>query len=904
MAVVVGGHNSHYIGRGYGANENTVGYVNNVRIYDAADLAVPIASTVEAEYLFEDAPATDGKSYIVLDDSATYKWHGQVPAHSNSDLQGLFAGYGKTPKLQPGRGATAGTYGARPTGRTKFSTGAAGTFYYISKSGNDSTGARGNSALPFLTIQAALDNGSRLNGDTIQIQDSETYREDIDVGALDVTIQAANGKVPKLVGVDTSGTGNNITGTATTELSLYGLTFEQPAGASSTNEIVDSFRPDALEIYDCSFLAKGQFFNMTHASEAGSVEVHNSLFVARGSSSTNQSAFHATGGLNVSNSYFENIFLAVSNDDTGSGPTNSNLPTVDFCNFVGAAGVSGLSGGLLCTNSIIDNSTELFVLVAYTNQDLVFENCQFTERQTYKVGATIGVLSRYTSCLFGNGLLYFSDDPYTITGIMVVDSCVVTSSDEDAVGVSWEPGSASSAAALFVDNCVLLNATNYSIRVRNRSGVSSLMSAFLDGCAEKGAGVSFGAISGGTGSEGIEAINTVYASAVGDVQVDGSFNENPRLISDASNTANSALSAAGAGNFLSPVGLVYRHATCMSPVLSLRFKTITVCGITFAGSINFHGGVYAGRGADRSLVEYCSFGTLGPYGVFLGSEKCIVRRNLFTNMNGQCVALYGLSGYVSNNVASSCKGAFLSLGGNNATISNNSSHLCEFGQADKGVAFPFIEKNNIYIGSGSADYSGNATLTYSAVGTLAGGGSIGAKSTRRDPLFRNRGNDDLRLRAIEVSGEYDSPAKSAGSDGYDMGAFPMFYGPALASTYSVDFSTSGWFNPDTYLRNGVPVGLAEGARKDATYYSRMDGRKVRHVFQWQDHNPMPDAQLEAIIALWSLADPDVEMSLDGGTTWLPVTLLREEGHQYTDLTGGYTDDEVPTPINQLVVVDR
>lgn len=191
-------------------------------------------------------------TFVVIKDSGTYTEQLAI-AYAANEAGGLFAADGQAPTISYPVGATKGTFGARRTGRTKFSTGAGATFFYVSKAGNDGTGTRGDSTKPFLTISAALAAGSRLANDTIQIEDDGFYVENLNAAALAVTIQAKDGKMPTLRSASLAT--SHVRANGNVAVALYGLLFDNPPSTSTTVGCINT--QGSVTMYDCSVVGHG-----------------------------------------------------------------------------------------------------------------------------------------------------------------------------------------------------------------------------------------------------------------------------------------------------------------------------------------------------------------------------------------------------------------------------------------------------------------------------------------------------------------------------------------------------------------------------------------------------------------------------------------------------------------------
>jgi hypothetical protein len=187
---------------------------------------------------------------------------------------------------------------------------------------------------------------------------------------------------------------------------------------------------------------------------------------------------------------------------------------------------------------------------------------------------------------------------------------------------------------------------------------------------------------------------------------------------------------------------------------------------------------------------------------------------------------------------------------------------------------------------------------------LSTGASVDANSTRLDPLYRDREAGDLRLQTLSTGYFFDSPALEGGDDGFDMGAFEFYYGPATETPVTVDFSTAGYRNPDRIERRYFSVKLAEGEREDGSSFSGKNLNKLEWKLIWEERNDMPDAQVDDLKSLFDYDNPDFEISFDGGSTWTEVTLMHGDDIEYTEISDAYVDDSHPTPVRLLVFREK
>lgn len=153
---------------------------------------------------------------------------------------------------------------------------------YVSTAGNDGTAVRGNMALPFLTVQAALN--AALSGDTVYIGPG-TFTENISIPTLDVlsiigsgigstvltdavgltldytaTGQARQLYVARLSIVNTSGnTALNLNANANADFARNGFTFDSVQIEAGTSIVAAEKGGDDITFRHCKFTGGGVF---------------------------------------------------------------------------------------------------------------------------------------------------------------------------------------------------------------------------------------------------------------------------------------------------------------------------------------------------------------------------------------------------------------------------------------------------------------------------------------------------------------------------------------------------------------------------------------------------------------------------------------------------------------------
>jgi hypothetical protein len=205
-------------------------------------------------------------------------------------------------------------------------------------------------------------------------------------------------------------------------------------------------------------------------------------------------------------------------------------------------------------------------------------------------------------------------------------------------------------------------------------------------------------------------------------------------------------------------------------------------------------------------------------------------------------------------------------------------------------------------GNGFVDYFGAESQQTSDVETVSADASVGDGGTQRNPLFVDLDTPDLRLQSLATGFPFDSPAIGIASDGGDAGAYDVYRGPVVTTWTVIDLSTPGWYNPDHVARRVQPVKITEGEQWGGGFYSEAQAYNVEHVLQWGTSNPMPAAELAALQALYTTGSGEAGLSLDDGATYLTCQVKRSEAFEHQELAGlGYTTDEVPRPLGQVVL---
>lgn len=854
----------------------------------------------------------------------------------------LVADIGQAPTIKLGVGAILREFGARPIGRTKFSTGASpGTFYFVSKAGNDGTGTRGDAALPFLTIQASLSDGARLASDTVEITDSGTYIEDLNIGILDVTIQAADGETPVLRNV-LSATGDKHiqSGGAATTLDLYGLTFDDiPDVAANNNNVVSI--DGVLTVHDCSI--RGGSNGMITTGAVATMFVRDCLIAY-----ANRTSFQCGGTMDVENCYFLNNgggSFAGSRSILATQTSKDNK--ILHCTFEnpGYFGVNISGGVIILKNASPAGADEVgwcdfFVTESGVisgegvgvlgdsndspNNTVDVHDCQFRDLG----GPAVRILNQLfintntniatvrncvaTRCVKGGGshASFVGAFQFQESGFTQVENCVSMDSGNNGFDFKLD-GTSASDGDMTITNCSSVGSAVDGYNLHSTTTAPPTGNTFT-GCIEASSGNK--SVVEDTLQQGLGHIFQfccfqtagTFSSTFQDDFIGTHFLTDPRLVSTVPRSENLALAANSvavlSGDELGTVNMGFSV-----PTLRVSVGDVVVEGFIFDGLANSYDGVLVDPDlTDAGAVQHCTFQGLGGIGLRLNSGY-LSSNNLFKN-DGVGLLNSGVGSTIKQNVGQACGSAFLILGGIKLTVQNNTGHLCDFGQFDRlGATFEVL-KNNLYSGNGQADYFGPNVQLNSAIENLGGGASV-SSGTRLNPLFRDTEALDLRLQTLESGFFFDSPAKDLGDDGKDAGAFDIDHGVVSKTFTLVDLEANKgggviYRNPNHYTRKSTAIKLSEGITHGGRTYSDASAFRREHVLTWEDNTDMPSAQVTDLELIYTTGDGECQLSFDGGTIFIPVRIVRASGFEFTEIAdASYSDDSLPTPISELVFRD-
>lgn len=848
--------------------------------------------------------------FTVIKDSGVYNEQSSVNFTGVLAPGGLYSLDGQNPTIKLTRGCVVGTYGARQTGRTKFSAGAPATFLYVALTGNNATAARGNPALPFTNIDAALayaganGGGARAANDTVQVQDSGIYFTAINAAALNVTIQSAAGQIPTLKPVGAT----HVTANAGVTVNLYGLNFVDTQAVSVV------VLTGSSDIYDCTFT--GGLFQLTLAGNVKTYNIVNCQFSSVQNESIISNAVTTTT-YNITNCFFlecttsgpESVILAL-------GSTSISIWNIDFCTFENTnAGVScfGIRGNgpsanapsitMNLTNSIFTDkrstpsTAAAFSSTVGANGSITMNNCLFDHLggPVFNDTTTVGVASL---SMKGCAALYCSSMTPTLADVILAFAYTANVTDIYSCAFIGSKFAGVQARGSFggggqIRNCAFLNCGSYGYRglaglvpliscLEANSGINSAVNATVNYCVFKTAGTGL-------------VIGTGFYAVT-----------DPMFLGTAPGVENTGISAASPAvnrdQFRDNIGPLNPTLTILGSGIGVGF---TVDGITFDGDKYFQDGIQTGGGQNPSItISHCTFTGLAGQAI-IAAAGVTITQCLGTSLNGHMINMTEAGGSVIRNVGQNGAGAFLILGAVIQTVNHNTAYGNEYGQFDQGAQAALTLKNNVYCGNGVLDYSGSGTQTTSDI-CRSSPGAVVTGSTA-NPLFRDTAIPDLRIQTVETGFFTNSPAKGLADDGTDAGAYDFTYG-ALSLTWTlVNFATGAgnsnlaYRNPEHVVRVVQPLKLSEGDTFGGVTFSTAPAFKTEHRLTWDPDVNMPTAQVADLILIYTTGDGETQISFDAGATFIPVRLLRSTAFERTEIEGAfYSDDSLPTPVHELL----
>ncbi len=875
--------------------------------------------------------------YACVLDSGRYGEE-QINVDMNLNSGGLYAKDGQAPTLSVDRGANPTTLGARKVGRKKFSAGNyPDTFYFVSKAGNDGTGTRGDPALPFLTMQAAVNDGARVAADTLRIQDSGAYQEEVTIAAASgaITIEAADGQIPTMIPL--AAPVNNEMIRAQDDTNVYGMTFigNQWVIGDATTYGIQGIAA-VMEIHDCTFVRGGLQVNASVPNVPATldgVKTINCHFFRAGIVALRIFDLAAPVGVcTVTNCWFEETCypkadpLQQSRSDIllRMSGTLQTIPSLRIdhmtswdcrghaCVILDSLAGAGVGGGptmiwhsefkapgpLHETKGVYAASNSWAGVVPdYFLRNVLFENLGGSAVHLdsnvpdANAPACLNITARKCCQLTTDPVIDIdSNQGGTWNDILILDAPNVAFSVDDAAG-----------GQTIFTNCVSINAGTDAWYIAG--DLTSIIQ--WNNCAEKGSVNN--AINAPNAPAGYNRYSILDSPIVGIPYGEGSSQGDPLFLSIVVDNENMSYSASspciGAANDQATIGK--RQPIVQLFASGANARTFQLDGFILDGDKYFHSGYSVPRRfTNRQVIAFCTFQNLGVDGVHASSAVEV--KNCFFKTLGMGIVTTDFGNDIHHNVGWKCGGAFVMIGEVASDVRNNTAYGCEYGQFDSADSASITRKNNVFADNGTRDYGGVGEQSYSDVGTIDDD-AIVTNGSRLHPLFRDVENEDLRIQAVALGFAFDSPAKGLGDDDKDAGAFDITYGSLSLTWTTVDFAT-GAGDPDTAYRNPVtyqrivrPVKLTEGEKANGDFYSTAAAFVVEHVFEWTPNAAMPSAQVTALQAIYETGDGECQLSFDAGGSWIPVRVVRGQEFRYQEIQGlAYSDDSVHTPVNRLV----
>lgn len=878
-----------------------------------------------------------GTKYIVFLDSGTYSETlnmNLVPA-TYPAFVGIFAADGQTPIIQKSRGATIGTYGAGNLARATATLQTANI--YVSKAGSDSNNGL-TPATAVLTIAHALTLITA--GQVIQIQDSGVYQEDISFGSTAGTIQAAAGQAPTLKASSPILGNGQISWTTNSALAtIDGLIVD---GSGSVNYCYRTtnvtYANSSITFKNCSFINQQ---NMTAYSSA---VFTNCLFqnVVTFALWPGGSTFSYNAG--VSNSFTNCLF----NCQLSEGlpvfmPIGWRLGTVQNCTFVNAIVTGSIFTGYTASTVPVQlggiDSNATFDACFFNNSSMLLDyqgTCDYHAYVTSNTFAwTLGITN--STALRGQISLNIGNSPggggstsYQVTA--TITNCTIYAYGfTSGIGIFSPGGNTQQEIGVMsssITNCVVSGATNGDIQIQRWA--AQVPATTVQNCTTLNGG-NYGLTIGGWTSNFTPSNLTVTGLLDSGSPAAWSISlytptvslSGGNVISSVEGTENCTLAASSGGNFAGPKNSNGGNTSIGFDMSSFDISLpCTFNGITWQGwsyptlpAANMEGGVQSSTGQALTF-QNCTFETSGTFGIKAGPGT-IVTDCLFAGTTGHAIASNQTAISVTNSIGVGCAGAFVLNYGQFATIKHNTAYACEYGEYDAIQVAAVTSDSNIFNGSGVYDYSGAATLTYSCAATLDPNtqAALDTHSIQLDPLFRNANASTaagVQLQALAYQYLWNSPCIGAASDGTDMGAWNFTYGPATTAWSLIDFSAIDspgsstpnfpYRNPDKVEREMVSVKLANGDREDGAIYSVAATYKKQYTYTWEEHSSdMPAGQRDALLEMFVCPTNQIRLNIGDGRGFFNAFFDRQQGFEYTDMTGVYSQGSVPQPLKRLVL---
>lgn len=815
--------------------------------------------TFSTPCLMQSAP----RPYVVLMNSGT--WNERVYCPWVYDMPNGFDIYaldGAEPVVEVGAGAVAGTYGPNYPGISLPFT----PNYRINQTtGNDATGARNNPTKPFKTIQAALNDVNVNNNDVFEIQDSGIYKESLTfpTGLTGLTLRGQLGKLPVIV-ANATANGQVILPEITGTYQLQNLTFDG----------IDPSRN----------------FSLLYGSGAGITSV-------------------LMDGCLVRN------FLQLNNR-----PGSTNMTVTAQNSAISNTGYI-IAGGTY-TNCYVHNQTipGRYITMYGPKTKATFKLCTFDNTAYYSAEDGNTQPSVYDQCLWNNCAIYFDSTGIAGWSAAAITNCTLYQSTLTTQG--------NGILNLLVENChqtagglslvrgfdlgggkILTHTINCSA-IGNQTNFRTTDYASWTGHLTSLNATTFGFdLFDGAGTN----IDVPYSNALvssGDAVAYNPSGLTPTnsetgaiLLATNQGAENLTLSANDGGNFssgdgVSDMGVDFPFWNIGVPYL--------VNGLTFKGPISGAGALGSDYGVAFT-AQYCTFNGLGTYGLRVTNGTAV--QNCLFATNGHAVRSNAASVSVAGSIGSACTGAFVVNYGQGLQADHNTAFQCQYGIYELPSATGGVITNTILNGSALYDYSGPGTLSYCCVSTIdpASGGALDPNSLSVDPLFFAPMSFDLRLQTPAIGSFYTSPAIGADNAGGNMGALAYTYGPATTVWMTLDFGAQDVYgnyyrNPDRVVRKELPIKLAEGDRENGAIFSVAATFKREYEFTWeQNTNDMPQAQVVDMLNMFTSWTNELQVDFGLGQGWVPGYFARQNGFEWTDMTGYYSDSAQPTPVRSLTI---
>ena len=928
------------------------GLVNRIIFKNTATASfpTPIAEAgILARYEFQTDPLFHNKTYACVLDSNTY--YETIDNSNFSDNYAaplkIYAADGQAPVLQPWRGAIPGTYGASAT-RYSYTLPADSVCAFVSKAGNDSTGALGNRAKPYLTITAA---SSALGGThyAVVILDSGIYVENvIDNSGQMIALYADKSLLanPVLMPADNLinlpyATCHFREDNLPAILSFYGVTLNGRTNGATATCALSNGLATTFKFYDCSIMGYADIHQNLGATSYVDCEFENCYIdTVYQTTNTVTVAFFGQNNFYTQHDQATCTFrmYALSRNWTFSNATLAVTMVTPNPSGGGGHIWVGISEAYLF-NSLFTNCTgdiSGYASVWHAIGDTTFSGCSLSFEKAMTTAAT--TFFRFNNCLAdsatGNGFNFacasnVNNTIYNCTatncggaGFYLKYATLVWTYHPEVLDAIWRGTHPDEAVKYLVPYglryqplSVLDVNSNRFYQPFSWDYVSAVDSAhYISHCSAVG--------NAGYGFDGLASVvaSNLYASG---------NTTGPWAMSGAFTPTNSTYdNTVVDGRYLAvaPTSLAIQDPTSSYPAfygaetfgVILKGTTKTGYSVSTPGAAescldgfviaiaqNQCTGISASWGCT---VKYCSIRGGALYGIktFLAEAyACDV------NAYGFGVQMLGERSYTNRCVFHGCTSAgILDMSINGRSDHNTMTENYIGYWSTPGNSIGFIQ-DNIAVNNGIGDIStlkqvgttcyasANGYLTpYTGVAT--DGGNI-----QLDPLFWDIDGQDYRLQAVAWGFPFDSPAKGTSSTSTDMGAFSVTYGALVEAWTTIDLGTATWRNPDHVDTVIEAVKSYEGRREDGSAYSGAVAYRRRWEFTWDtDQNDMPEAQAVALLGAYQSATSECQVDFGDGRGWVTCTLLRSTEFSRTNMGGiGWASTETPRPVNAMTFIE-